>query len=181
MGCMKFDQFCCTWRSLEDPERFCPFCPTELERRGRTELYRADNWMLLENEFPRADTEQMMLIVPVGHRTIDDYIRPEDWQNIGVLFDYCVERFGFEGGALLMRFGDPRDHAGTIDHLHLNVIQPVREGGCSLPIAKRVEGPYGHEKDYVRFHSFVRQIDERGGTDWLFSPKGIAETQPRMV
>ena len=180
MGCMSFGQFCCTWRSLEDPARFCPFCPTELARRGRAPLFCVGEWMLLENEFPRTDTEQMLLIVPHRHVINVRDLNGSDWRSIGVLFDY-YEIGGSTGGGLLMRFGDPRNHAGTIDHLHLNVVRPLRESGCSLPLAKNVEGHYGHKEDYERLHKFVSEIRDRGGVEWLFSDEGIVETQPSVM
>ncbi|MFM2330950.1 MAG: hypothetical protein RLZZ26_457 [Candidatus Parcubacteria bacterium] len=180
MGCRRFDQFCCTWRSLENPELFCPFCETERRRRKRKPLVSTHGWLVLENEFPRDDTERMLLIVPNRHLDGPASISSKDWAEIGHLFSYCIRPSRVPGGALLLRYGDPRDHAGTIEHLHYNVIQPVRGGGCSLPIAKTVEGEYGHRADYARLQTFADQVTGRGGVEWLFSPEGIAETQPEI-
>jgi len=176
MACMKFEQFCCTWRSLEDPGQFCPFCPMERMRRKRTQLKFSGHWMLLENEFPRPDVERMLLIVPNWHAVTPKEIGFNDWQNVAVLFRASAQ-YGFTSGALLMRYGDPRDHAGTIEHLHFNVIKPVREGGCSLPIAKT---PASHAADYARLQGFVAEVNRRGGERWLFSQAGVTETQPTM-
>ena len=178
MGCMKFDQFCCTWRSLTEREKFCPFCPAELTRRGRKPIHRTDKWMLLENEFPRDDVEHMLLLVPTLHMISSGGLDASDWTDIGALFHSFLETFVYPAGALVMRHGDPRSNAGTIEHLHINLIKPTREGGMSVPLAKTVEG---HRADYARLHDFVRQIHERGGMKWLFSKVGIEETQPPVM
>lgn len=179
MGCMRFNQFCCTWRSIEDPQRFCPFCPAELRRRKRTSIAWMPEWSLFTNEFPRTDTECMLLIIPNRHVVRPEELTDDDFFEIGPLFRKALAQVS--GGALVARFGDPRDHAGTIEHMHFNVIQPTREEGCSLPIAKTVDGPFGHNGDYVRLRSFVRQLESVGGTDWLFSDAGIIETQPPLM
>ncbi len=177
MGCRQFNQFCCTWRAIEDPERFCPFCPTELTRRRREPTETEGGWILLENEFPRQDA-RMFLVVPRRHLTSDDNLGTDDWQDIGKLHRSCKSLYNIPGGGLLMRFGDPRDHAGTIQHLHMNVIQPTREGGCTLPLAKSREA---HQEDYARLRDFVAQIEARGGVLWLFSEEGVLETQPPVM
>ena len=181
MGCMTFKQFCCTLRSLESPQDFCPFCQTEFTRRKRKVLESAGGWMLIENEFPRKDTEKMLLIVPTRHLSTTESLTGNDWIDIGALFARLSEKLRLSGGAFLMRFGDPRDHTGTIEHLHINIIKPVQEGGCSLPIAKNVAGPYGHDEDYRRLLTFVTEVEKRGGIEWLFSPEGIEETQPAQM
>lgn len=180
MGCMRFDQFCCTWRALENPELFCPFCPAELNRRGRVPITASQDWALFSNEFPRDDTEKMLLIIPRRHLVDPMAISENDMRE---LFSLAREAIFLHvpSGALVMRFGDPLYHAGTIPHLHANIIRPTPEGGCSLPIAKHVGGPYGHVADYARTFDFVKQIDERGGVEWLFSTEGIIETQPPIT
>jgi hypothetical protein len=181
MGCRSFDQFCCTWRSIVDPMTFCLFCPTELMRRKRNPLSHTGGWMLLTNEFQRRDSEQMLLIVPKLHIVDASGLTAGDWQEIGIHVGVCRERYGFTGGGLMMRDGDPRDHAGTIEHLHVNAIRPIREGGMSIPLAKNIEGSYGHREDYERLHDFLLGIVAHGGMRWLFSPEGIEETQPKIM
>lgn len=176
MGCMNFNQFCCTWRGLENPAQFCPFCPAELRRRGRSPLAWTPEWSLFTNEFPRADTECMLLIIPNRHVADPGELAGNDFHEMGTLFQKAIAQM--PGGALVERFGDPRDHAGTIEHLHFNIIQPKHEGGMSVPLAKTVGQ---HKIDYARLHDFVAKIDSRGGVKWMFSTEGIVETQPAVM
>ncbi len=180
MGCMDFNQFCCTWRALEDPATFCPFCSAELVRRGRTPIVRNKHWSLYENEFPRKDTERMLLIIPHRHNVGPRNMDIEDSVEVFDLFQEAVDSI-VPDGALVMRYGNPRFHAGTIPHLHFNVVRPIQEAGCSLPIAKHIEGPYGHLQDYTRLHDFIARVEKEGGIDWLFSADGIVKTQPPVT
>lgn len=177
MGCMRFNQFCCTWRAIEDPIRFCPFCPRELDRRGRKPIAFTQDWALFANEFPRDDVENMLLITPRRHLVDPMAISERDMGEMTSLAREAIFMH-VPSGAFVMRFGNPKYHAGTIPHLHANIIRPTPEGGCSLPIAKTVEV---HAADYARLHDFVAQIDERGGVAWLFSTEGVVETQPPIV
>jgi len=180
VGCRQFNQFCCTWRALVDPDTFCPFCPTELERRERTPLRVCAGWMVLENEFPRPDVEKMLLIVPKRHLLSAADLTDEDGMNIVYLWTVCMRELDCAGGAFIGRFGDPRVHAGTVPHIHANVIVPRRESGMSVPLAKLVDGEYGHREDYARLRQFASILDGRG-VEWLFSEEGVRETQPAIA
>lgn len=177
-NCRHFDQFCRTARALANADLYCPFCPTELTRRGRVPLRQRSGWMVLPNEYPRLDVETMMLVVPKRHILSVADLTDEDWMDRGYLEAVCERELGFAGGGIVMRAGDPRDNAGTLPHVHVNMIQPKREGGMSVPLAKTIGGKFGHRKDYARLRMHVRMVDEKGGTDWLFSEAGIEETAP---
>jgi diadenosine tetraphosphate (Ap4A) HIT family hydrolase len=175
MGCANFSQCCCTLRSLIDPSRFCPFCTAELTRRGRKPLGEVNDWILLDNEFRNARTvSQMLLIVPKRHVTTLSDLSPGDWKDVGALLDMS----GIENGGALMRFGDPHYHAGTIEHLHINVIEPVPGNELRLPLAKTEPD---HKENYERLLGFRAQLADKGGKAWLFSDEGINETQPKKA
>jgi diadenosine tetraphosphate (Ap4A) HIT family hydrolase len=180
-GCSKFDQFCCTWRGLVEPSTYCPFCREELHRRNRVVLRRSEDWILLENEFPRTDVEKMYLVVPTHHVVDADELDSMDAVNIHALWQYCRRELGCASGARAERYGDPRDHAGTIEHFHVNVYVPKREGGMSIPLAKKLDGERQHRWYYAKLLEFRDQVMERGGAEWLFSREGVETTQPKMV
>lgn len=187
MGCSSFNQFCCTLRGLIDPKRFCPFCPAERERRNRPALCSASHvsdrgargsWSLIQNEFPRSDAGRMLLIVPDFHCTDPASLTDEDWGCIGQLVTFCRTELGMEGGGLLMRFGDPHLHAGTIDHLHINMIEPICGREFRMPLGKSLGK---HAGNYGRLQEFSGELLTKGGEAWLFSDEGIETTQPKMA
>ncbi len=178
MGCRSFEQFCCTARALVYPGQFCPFCKVEMRRRRRERVEETDNWMLIQNEFPHKGTRKMLLIVPIEHvRRLED-LADGDWAEIGLLLKACNMRFNIEGGGVMWRFGDPRFNAGTVEHLHLNVVEPKPGWEYRPPFAKKEDE---HIEDYVRFLGHLDLLNSKGGSKWLFSQESIEATQPKMA
>ena len=168
MGCRSFSQFCCTVRSLAYPDQFCPFCLAELARRGRLPIRSNAYWRLLENDFPHKNTQRMLLAVPTDHATRLDEV---NWAALGEILVSC----GIESGGVMMRFGDPRFNVGSIEHLHVNIIEPTPGKEYRPPFAKNVAE---HAEDYQRVLGFLAELTAKGGEQWLFSVAGIQETQP---
>lgn len=175
MGCRTFNQFCCTIRAIDNPSRYCPFCDTELRRRGRTALDETDNWLLLENEFPHMSTAHMLLVVPKLHTTRFTDLADGDWPEIAQLLNMATGLVG--DGGIMWRFGDPKYHMGTVEHLHINVIRPTPGQEYRPPFAKSVTE---HAEDYARLVKFCVTLFGRGGTEFLYSKAGIEETQPSV-
>lgn len=178
MGCSSFNQFCCTLRALDYPEDFCPFCDKERARRNRGFEARLNGWGLLKNEFPRKDTSHMWLIIPERHVVSPQELTRRDWIGIGQMFDHCRKMLKMPGGGLIMRFGDPHYHAGTIEHLHLNMVEPLQNGNFRTPLAKT---PEKHAEDYADLLKNIAELKRRGGEKWLLSVQGIEETQPKIA
>jgi len=175
MGCRSFEQFCCTARALQAPERFCPFCQTEIQRRGRKAESEAGDWMLIKNEFPHTSTRQMFLAIPRRHVVKLTELSVGDWQDMAYLIERCTSRI--EGGGIMWRFGDARYNVGTVQHLHLNIIEPIPGIEYRPPFAKSASE---HSEDYARMVNFTAKLVREGGEKWLFSDKGIEETQPKV-
>lgn len=175
MACRHFAQFCSTVRSLVDPNVHCPFCRRERLRRKRRYIAAYGRWGLLENEFPHNGTEKMLLIVSEDHVIDPSSMSRGDWANVGWLFEHAREKCEIPDGILFLRYGDARYNASSIVHLHFNVIRPTPGKGFRPPAAKTEEK---HAEDYARMRDYWKTVHERGGSNWLFSHEGIAETQP---
>ncbi len=130
--------------------------------------------MLLENEFKHTGTTEMWLILPKRHLVDAAELTVTDWLDFGELYRYCREKL-VPSGALVMRFGNPSMHAGTIPHLHANVIMPTCGIEYRAPFAKDLDW---HEDDYRRMIEFLERIKKSGDEEWLLSEEGIRETQP---
>ena len=161
MGVGNFKQFCSTLRGILDAKEYCPFC--EVQARGRRILSRTNAWYLCENDFPKQGMT-MRLIIPKRHVTSPHDLSSSDWPEIGVLF--ARECSALLGGGLIMRFGDPLYHAGTVPHLHINIISPnpIEEYRASL--SKDLESRH---KNFARLCMHRMMLENRGGLNWLFS------------
>jgi len=131
--------------------------------------------MLLQNEFPAESTKQMWLIAPFRHITEMSALDSYDWRHIGHLMEWCLKEQNINGGGIIWRFGDPHFNAGTIAHLHINIIEPTPGVEYRAPFAKNEPD---HEKNYRRMLGFRDELITKGGSEWLFSDEGIRETQP---
>ena len=60
----------------------------------------------------------------------------EDGRYLFEIVLMFAKKDNLSGGGLLMRFGDPRLNAGTVRHLHLNIIVPNGKGDVRLPLRK---------------------------------------------
>lgn len=175
LGCRSFEQFCCSVRALTYPRQFCPFCPSERARRKRKSFTEVGEWLVLRNEFPHRNVAQMWLLIPQRHVIDPSELHDQDWKDIGQAFAVCQKEVGIVAGGIMFRFGDPRLNVGTVEHLHINIIEPVCGKEYRPPFAKNLEE---HAADYSRLLGFRNEMNERGGITWLFSAEGIEKTQP---
>lgn len=173
MGCRTFEQFCSTLRSTISPKTFCPFCESQIGERCADKADRTTDWVLLRNEFPHKNTDSMWLIVPLRHLKDAAQLRSQDWVQVGMLFDRAIKAYRAVSGGFVMRYGHPNRHAGTIEHLHINLIAP-RIGQEFRAALSKTEAE--RDVDYKRLLGFRDSLYERvheHGTGWLFSRGSI--------
>lgn len=152
MGCRSFEQFCSTLRGLIDPVHYCPFCI-----RGTPVLVNTPGgWSLRVNDFPPQGV-RAWLIVPKSHRTRISQLSAHDWVQIGFLFEKAVEDYGIKGGGLVLRFGDPHRHSGTIPHLHFNILAPDGDKEYKVSLSKDDEG---RRENYARLLGYRAKLPE---------------------
>lgn len=159
MGCGSFEQFAKTLRGLLDPVHYCPFCTDG--RNGKTSM----GWYLKPNDFRGKDMRAMLLIIPNRHIIDPRDLLPSDWTAMGMLFGEAIRQLGIAGGGLVMRFGDPRYHSGTIPHLHANVIAPTGETEYRIPLSKDDKS---RRDNYVRLMLHRSELMDKGGLKYLF-------------
>lgn len=112
----------------------CPFC--KLDTNLNKVLHQRSNWKMWRNPFPANHTVEHLILAPDRHVTNLDEMTPEDWQAFRNLL-YCFYDFtNYKGGAIVMRFGHPNLNAGSVRHLHANIIVPSRTGEVRITLAK---------------------------------------------
>jgi diadenosine tetraphosphate (Ap4A) HIT family hydrolase len=108
----------------------------------------------------------MLLVIPKRHVTNEDDLTPEDWMQIGEILKYAKRTYGIPGGMFALRMGDPLYHVGTVPHMHGNYIVPNWEMEHRVPISK---DPKDHAKNWPRLLEHIKELEQRGGLEWLFS------------
>jgi len=104
-------------------------------------LHEVGGWRMWENPFPAPHTTLHLVLASVRHVAPKDEIMPDDFAAIGALFGWARERYSdvMLGGGLLMRFGSPVLTAGTILHLHANILVPDLSGEVRPALAETRE------------------------------------------
>lgn len=93
-------------------------------------------WRIWPNPFPIKFTEHHFVMAPRRHVVPGDAIQEEDFLAMGRLFRWAQQEYQFTGGGFVMRFGGPLQSAGSVLHLHANIIIPNRQGAVGIPLAK---------------------------------------------
>lgn len=94
--------------------------------------------------------ETHLVIAPVRHVTSPSQMATEDWVNQALLIRFATtsdsgDGLNLPGGGILTRFGRPELNAGSILHIHTNVIVPNLLTEVRPPLAK---DPKEMEHDY---------------------------------
>lgn len=128
-------------RMVQDAlDGICRFCNVDREY----------NKIVAENEFwyawpcnpPEKNTKFHFLFVPKRHVTDSEELTKGElsalWGKDGIRAE-VRQQFGYTSRGTLMRDGDPRLSAGTIEHLHVHDMVPNGRGRVESPFFKGLE------------------------------------------
>src|SRR5581483_392012 len=112
--------------------RICKFCT--LDKTINKVVNECDEWRTWINPFPSAHTSEHLIIAPTRHITHIKQMSVIDWNSWAMLMSLAVEKL--PGGCVATRFGDPKRNAGSVRHLHTNIIVPDGTGRVQVTLAK---------------------------------------------
>ena len=131
--------------------RKCPFCDP-LDPKNAI-LRETANWRLWKNPFPLKNTSLHVILATKVHPWQGNILWSELWGEVGVLFSWARDEFKIPGGAFAFRFGSPEFNAGSVLHLHANIIVPDGTGQVRITLAKE---PSEVETATRRMHVFEK-------------------------
>lgn len=106
-------------------EGHCPFCPGNWQKYNPDPPLRVGkHWFLTKNKWPYENTKNHFLLVTHQHVESFKELSSEAAAELFELTTWAIEKFELAGGALALRFGDTDYSAGTVQHLHAQLIQP---------------------------------------------------------
>ncbi len=112
--------------------RHCPFCLENLAREHKKPiLWEGPRWIITSNQWPYKNTKRHLLIILRRHLERVEDMTPEEFGELVVhLQRFMAEYVESPGGALCLRFGDPKFSGSTVRHLHAQLVVPdiLREG-----------------------------------------------------
>jgi diadenosine tetraphosphate (Ap4A) HIT family hydrolase len=114
----------------------CPFCDP-LDKKNEV-LYATENWRIWKNPFPLDHTKTHLIMAPIRHKEKITSITDRDFAEAGEIFCWARDEFHIPGGCFAMRMGSPEYNAGSVLHLHANIIVPDGTGAVQVTLAKDV-------------------------------------------
>jgi len=116
----------------------CPFCPDHFDASKNCVIgkhgHREEVWQAWRNPYPINHSSHHSIIAPARHITHLNAMTAEDWENMNFLIREIVK--DLPGGCVAIRFGDPDLNAGSVRHLHVNIIVPDGTGDVQVTLAK---------------------------------------------
>jgi diadenosine tetraphosphate (Ap4A) HIT family hydrolase len=106
-------------------EGHCPFCEENLRRYHQQPILKEGRfWLATLNQWPYPHTKQHFLLIYRQHATCLAELDPAAGEELFTFARELEKEYQIAGGGLAMRFGDTDFSAGTVNHLHVQLIAP---------------------------------------------------------
>jgi len=106
-------------------EAHCPFCSENLRLYHQLPALKEGKfWLVTLNQWPYKHTKHHLLLIYKAHATKLADLKAAAGAELFTLVKELEQEFSFEGGGLALRFGDTDFSAGTVNHLHAQLIVP---------------------------------------------------------
>lgn len=103
----------------------CPFCIENLKKYHKQPILKqGEYWVITQNQWPYDHTKVHLLAIYNKHVENLANLEPESGKELLELMQWAEQKYKVPGGGFSMRFGDTNYSAGTINHLHVQFIQP---------------------------------------------------------
>jgi ATP adenylyltransferase len=103
----------------------CPFCAENFKKYNKQSILKDGTyWLLTTNQWPYDYTKHHLLLIYKIHAVNLSQLDPKSGVELLEFFQWAEEKYQIPGGGWVMRFGDTDYSAGTVNHLHAQLIQP---------------------------------------------------------
>lgn len=103
----------------------CPFCLENLRQYHKQPILKEGKyWLLTTNQWPYEHTKVHLMLIYKEHVEHLSEMNPSAGVELIELAQWAVKEYSIPGGGLAMRFGDTNYSAGTVAHLHAQLLQP---------------------------------------------------------
>jgi hypothetical protein len=117
----------------------CPFCPNGFDPTLNRIIGQNDHCMFWENPVGKGDPaleKHYVFALKDEHRTDITTLSPAQRLAFMDLMIQAVERLNIPGGAIVMRFGQAKRNAGSLRHIHANILVPFGNQRYTATLAK---------------------------------------------
>ena len=117
----------------------CPFCT--IDPAVNKVFYENDTWVAFHcpSAFKAKNLEYHIVLAPRKHHTHFCGMSDQEKNDWVKTLGWVISSYDLQGGAIVMRFGDASLNAGSIRHLHANIMVPDKKGRVEVTLAKSPE------------------------------------------
>jgi diadenosine tetraphosphate (Ap4A) HIT family hydrolase len=117
----------------------CPFCRKNLCKYHQEPILKEGKfWIVTKNQWPYKHSKHHFLLIYKVHAVSLSDLSPAAGQELFELIAEIEQSFEVKGGGLAMRFGDTDYSAGTISHLHVQLIEPDINDPDFVPVRVKI-------------------------------------------
>lgn len=103
----------------------CPFCLKNLRKYHKKPILKETPlWLLTDNQWPYENTQLHLIAIYKKHATKIDQLADQAGDQLLQLISWAETKFNIPGGGIIMRFGDTNYSAGSVNHIHVQLVVP---------------------------------------------------------
>ena len=119
--------------------KHCPFCRENLCKYHQQPILKEGKfWIVTTNQWPYPHTKHHFLLIYKVHAVNFSDLSPAAGQELFELSAEIEESYQIKGGGLAIRFGDTDYSAGTVNHLHAQLIEPDLDSPNFVPVRVKI-------------------------------------------
>lgn len=108
-----------------EAEGHCPFCMENLRLYHKQPILKeTEHWLFTKNQWPYDHTRLHFLIILKKHVERLQDLTPEMGAELFEILAWAEQEFQMPGGGFAIRFGDTNYSAGTVNHIHAQLLVP---------------------------------------------------------
>lgn len=113
----------------------CPFCLENIRKYHKQVISKDGKyWMLTPNQWPYKHTKVHFLAIYKKHAETLSEIDPESGNELLEMMQWVQKEYQVPGGGWAMRFGDTNYSGGTVNHIHVQFVQPDLDDPEYVPV-----------------------------------------------
>ena len=119
--------------------KHCPFCRENLCKYHQEPILKEGKfWLVTNNQWPYKHTKHHFLLIYKVHAVSLNDLSPAAGQELFELLAEIEQAYDLKGGGFAMRFGDTDYSAGTVNHLHIQLIEPDLTDPDFVPVRIKI-------------------------------------------
>lgn len=113
----------------------CPFCQENLQRYHKKPILKNGKfWTVTYNQWPYENTKIHLLLIYKEHAVKLSELDPAAGSELIQIVQEFEKENNIAGGGVIIRFGDTDHSAGSVNHLHAQLIVPNIDNKNFIPV-----------------------------------------------